>query len=542
MQEKQDVIIIGGGIAGAILAYKLVAQNVKVMVLEAGADRGTDRIAMSVKFAGTYSKTPGSPYKDETILKSPDSTDDYYEQQGSTDKFKSTYLRISGGSTWHWLGNVPRFIPSDFELNTKYKKGVDWPFGYKELEPYYCEAEKELGVSGDHDEWNNYLKAFRSSKYPMSKIWQSYGDEVVKEAIHGKVILGAEIKIMSTPQARNSEQFDGRPPCAGNSSCVPICPIHAKYDASVHLTKIKGRATLLNNHLVKKILSDENGNITGVEYFDWQRKVEGIAKAKLYVLAAHAIESPRLLLYSDLAKNSDQVGRNLMDHLQGYALGVMKKKVYPFRGPITTSGIDVFRDGSFRSEHSAFRISIGNDGWGREGSPSKVLDELLNQNITGTALREKLNDRITRLLRFSFSTEMLPDKANRIELGKNNDPFGIPFPKITFSNSEYNKLAFDKASVLFEKLFEQIGVIEKPRLPQRDAYSGAGHIIGTTRMGKDPKTSVVDENLRAHDHPNLYVVGASTFPTSGTANPTLTVAALALRAAKTILNHLEELV
>jgi choline dehydrogenase-like flavoprotein len=117
---------------------------------------------------------------------------------------------------------------------------------YDQLEPWYGEAEMEIGVSGDHDEWQNYLGAYRSRPYPMSRIWPSYADTVVKRVVEGVELEGVSIRVMSTPQARNSQPFDGRPPCAGNSTCDPICPIQAKYDATTHIEKAElrtGRGT-----------------------------------------------------------------------------------------------------------------------------------------------------------------------------------------------------------------------------------------------------------------------------------------------------------
>jgi choline dehydrogenase-like flavoprotein len=110
-------------------------------------------------------------------------------------------------------------------MHSLYGAGLDWPLTYDELEPWYCRAEAEIGVSGDHDEWNGYLGGRRSEPYPMSKIWPAYGDTQVKMIIDGVDIDGIEVRVMSTPQARNSQPYDDRPPCAGNSTCDPICPI-----------------------------------------------------------------------------------------------------------------------------------------------------------------------------------------------------------------------------------------------------------------------------------------------------------------------------
>ena len=546
-----DVIVIGAGVCGAIAAYKL-AEKHKVLIIEAGPDRRMDRLAMAGQFAASSRKGAGSPYKlssaDGTSLgyiTGPDNDKDYLIQK-TKDEFKSTYQRLVGGSTWHFLGNVPRFIPSDFRLRTLYGRGVDWPLSYDDLEPYYAEAERELGVSGDHDEWNGYLGAYRSQPYPMNKIWQAYGDSLFVNNVDGKQIDSAIIKIMSTPQARNSTIYDGRPACAGNSSCVPICPIQAKYDATVHVNKaLKRGATLWDKHVVSRLVADSpTGPITTLEYINYETKQKNFISVvdKIVVLATHAIETPRLLLHSKIATGSKQVGLNLMDHLQGAGQAIAKIPVFPFRGPPTTSGIDVFRDGKHRSDRAAFRMTIGNDGWGRVESPAKTLWDTLHKGVFGDDLRNQLAQRITRMVRIGFSTEMLPNPKNKVEIGDEVDALGLPKPHLHFSFDDYNKDAFMYAYDVVKHLFRLIGCSDgdiKPT-PSRDqlAYLGAGHIMGTTRMGTNPDDSVVDPLCCSHDHHNLFIVGPSVFPTAATANPTLTAVALTLRSAEYIQQHL----
>ena len=226
--EQCDVAIIGAGVAGALLAHRLAAADHRVVVLEAGPV-GPERRDLVAAYSLAAIKTPRSPYLDNqppSPVASPDTEKDYC--QGGPAPFKSTYLRRVGGSTWHMLGNMPRHIPADFRLATCYGVGVDWPLDYDALEPWYCQAEWELGVSGDHVELDGRHGAYRSRPFPMSKIWPAYGDIVVGNAIKGLHFEGVDVGLTSTPQARNSRPYDGRPACAGNSSCVPLCPIGAK--------------------------------------------------------------------------------------------------------------------------------------------------------------------------------------------------------------------------------------------------------------------------------------------------------------------------
>jgi glucose dehydrogenase len=525
-------------------------------MLEAGTDRSAERAQMALAFAASVVKSPISAYdkNPEIRLASPAATHDYYDK--SSDEFKSTYLRTGGGTTWHWLGNTPRHLPNDFRLKSQYGQGVDWPISYDDLEKYYSEAEKELGVSGNHEEWNNIVPgARRSSDFPMPVIWPSYLETVIKKGLNGKTVEDKTITIRSTPQARNSQAYEGRPPCAGNSSCVPICPIGAKYDAMVHIRKAISQGVKVQYQAaVQKIETSDNKNISKVHFFNWAGEADFV-EGRIFILAANAIEGSVLLLYNKLAPGSGLVGKNLMDHPQGYGVGVYKDPIYTFRGPPTTSGIDVFRDGAFRKNSAAFRISVGNDGWSRfvRKDNVKKLDNLeflveekfgTKDFLIGKALRKAVAENITRIFRFSYSTEMLPHPDNCVQLGDLIDPITkLPRPKINFvidREGNYNKDAFKMAGRVLKGLFSQLEVPVKDFEVQDDQaiFSGAGHIMGTLRMGKDPKNAVVNENLGSHDHPNLYVVGSGVFPTSCTANPTLTIAALSLRLAA----HLSSLI
>ncbi len=547
-----SVAIVGAGVAGALLAFELARAGHRVLLLEAGPASGP-RVDLVADYALAAVKTPRSPYRDNqppSPVTSPDSEDDYAQAQPSSPfKFKSTYLRRVGGSTWHMLGNMPRLVPADFRLRCLYGVGVDWPLGYDDLEPWYGEAEHALGVAGDHRALDGLHGAHRSRPFPMSRIWPSYGDLAVERAAAGLQVHGIPVELTSTPQARNSRPYDGRPACAGNSSCVPICPIGAKYDGSVHVRKaVAAGAILWDRAVVTRIdLDRTTRRVRALRYTRWDEagaRREGFVTADLYVVAAHAIETPRLLLASPdpdaapagVANGSDQVGRNLMDHLQGQGATIVAEPLHPFRGPPTTVGIDSFRDGAFRARHAAFRLSIGNDGMGRSETPYAALGRLVDAGLIGTDLRTALRDRLSRQFRISYSTEMLPRPANRVTLADGPaDAFGVPRAALAMTLDDYNRQAFAKALAVVSAVFDRLGAPDPERkMQEEDTYSGAGHIMGTTRMGRDPSSSVVDRDCRAHDHDNLFIVGAGVFPTGGTANPTLTVAALALRAARTV--------
>jgi len=142
------------------------------------------------------------------------------------------------------------------------------------------------------------------------------------------------------------------------------------------------------------------------------------------------------------------------------------------------------------------------------------------------------------MFRISYSTEMLPSSENRITLSSELDSNGLPKPQIHMEVEEYNYKSFLAARNVIAEIFAKLNAVETKFIENKRSYKGAGHIIGTCKMGGNPMDSVVDRDCRSHDMSNLFIVGASIFPTAGTANPTLTVAALALRAADTIATEL----
>lgn len=567
MDFQYDVIIVGAGVAGALCAWRLSQQqNLKILLIDAGLNELDDnqRKEFVSTFAVATNKSQLSPYaklESNKYAVNQDGGGDkfnlnrYYVQPGP-DLFKSAGVRIVGGSTWAWRGNTPRFLPNDLKLKTKYGVSEDWPITYDDLEPYYAEAERELGVSGNDEEWANLLGAYRSQPFPMPNIVQSYGSQKIKAVIEGLVIDGKTIKVVSTPQARNSQEYDGRSACQGNSNCIPICPSGAKYDSSVHLKKAKANGVeLRKSAVVTKLEATENGDVNKVFFKDWSTsdKKEQSLTAKMVVLATHGIETPKLWLSSPtLGNKSDQVGRNLMDHLAEEVTGLFPEPVFPFRGPQSTSSIEVFRDGDFRKFCGAFRMTIGNDGWGRREPPIKSVENLMLEDLGvdadgkkktgirfGKALHDRVEDRITRMMRIGYSTEMLPNKDNRVTLSDEKDAFDLVRPKVTFKVDDYSKKALAYGYSVAKRLFDRIQGDEEvePIAPTLE-YNGAGHIMGTCKMGNNPFSSVVDGQGRSHEHRNLYVVGSSVFTTGGTSNPTLTVAALALRTADVIRSSL----
>ena len=373
----------------------------------------------------------------------------------------------------------------------------------------------------------------------MPPIPQTYLDKVFAGRL-----AGTAYHVSPTPQARNSVEREERPACCGSASCIPVCPVQAKYDASVHVERARSRGAEIHAATTATFVeTGPDGTVTAVR-FTRRDGSTGRATGRLVVIAAHAVETPRLLLASasermpgGVANLSDQVGRNLMDHPTQLSWASADEPVWPYRGPLSTSGVENLGDGEFRRDRGAFRIEIGNDGhsW-PTGAPVTSAAELVKQGLRGKALDMALRDATSRHVRLASLIEQLPDPENRVTLhGSEKDRYGVPLPQIAYRLDDYVKAGLAEATKAHQEIFDALGTSGVNHSP---SAAGAGHIIGTTKMGADPKNSVVDRELRSHDHHNLFIVGSSVFPTSATANPTLTIAALSLRASLAIQRQL----
>jgi choline dehydrogenase-like flavoprotein len=529
-----DVVIVGAGIAGGHAAFRLAGKGVSVLVLEAGPRLSRGQAMQN--FVAARGKGPNAPYPPVAYAPHPTDEDpDAFYVQAGPDQFVGSYTRILGGTTWHWTGFADRLRPADFRMRSTYGVAEDWPISYADLEDYYEQVEHMWGVAGSPDyDWG----APRKTPYPQPPIPSTYMDQQVDKVL---APLGLSANIFS--HARNSVPFDGRPPCCGNNTCVPICPIQAKYDGSVHVLKAERLgARILVEALATRIEIDGGGAVAGIR-FRRPDGTESMARGKTYIVAAHAIETPRLLLNSrsdrlpnGVANSSGAVGRYLLSQLNQDNWGLTKEPVYPYRGPQQTSGLVQFRDGAFRRFRAAVGTSFMNDGWSGNTDAVHLARELAGQGVRGWRMISELREQVSRHLRLNSSAETLPDRDNRIDLDDQKlDSAGIPRPRIHFRVDDYTKAGLAHALSYTERIFAAMGATG---VKSNTPYLSSAIICGTTRMGNDPKTSVVDKNLRSHDHTNLFIVGPSTHVTAPVNAPTLTVGANALRVADRILAEL----
>ncbi|MCM5704815.1 GMC family oxidoreductase [Larsenimonas salina] len=519
--HSADVVIVGSGVAGGLVAHQLALAGKSVLVLEAGPryPRGdiverfrnqTDKM----DFMKPYPSTEYAPHPEF-------SPDNGYLIQKGEHAYDAQYIRAVGGTTWHWAASSWRFLPSDFRLKSQYGVGRDWPIGYDDLEHYYQRAEEELGVWGPGDE---ELGSPRSQPYPMSPLPISYNERTIKTRLNANGFY-----MVTEPVARNSRPYDGRPTCCGNNNCMPICPIGAMYNGIFHVEKAEeAGARVIDKAVVYKIERGENDRIAAVHYktpTGESVRVEG----KAFVLAANGIETPKLMLMSDVGNSSNQVGRNLMDHPGTGVSFFADQPLWPGRGAQEMTSIIGWRDGEFRSDYAGKKLHLSNLSR-TDVMAQKILSE--DRLIFGKALDAEIRDRASRYVQFDSFHELLPHPENFIKpSATETDALGIPKPEFHYAIDDYVR----RSAVHTQEKYSEIArLMGGTQVEFHNDFANNQHICGTVLMGDDPKDSVVDGQCRTHDHDNLFIASSGTMPTVGTVNCTLTIAALSLRIADTL--------
>jgi choline dehydrogenase-like flavoprotein len=524
MTETADVVIIGSGVAGAMCAWRLARKGVKVLILEAGPriDRGqvvrNFMATVNLDLSGGYPNEPWAPRPDWSTP-----VGGYFRQVGEP-IVRAEYLRVVGGTTWHWNGNAIRLHPSDFRLKSTYGVGVDWPITYDEIEPYYVEAENEMGVAGEDGD----PQFPRSASYPMPPLPSTYADRIIMDRL---APLG--FQFAARPVTRNSRDYDGRARCEGFSLCAPICPSGARYNAMVHVEKAeKLGVRVIDNARVDRVEAGPDGRIIAA-HFARPGGETAMASGRAFILAANGLESPRLLLASaddrvpaGIANTSDQVGRNFMEHPAYLVRGLMPVPVYSGRGPDGTVAWYGGRDGAFRKTRAAFHLATGN-----RIRMHDIANHYLAEGLMPPELDSAIQHHAIHEFEIDSQLEQLPNPDNRVTIDwSDRDSAGQPRMTLHFTLSEYELRTSAEIYRQFDRIVKALNCKEI----FRSDFFAHHHLMGTLRMGQDRRTAVVDDTCRAHDHPNLFVAGSAVFPTGGIANPTLTIAALALRTADAV--------
>ncbi|MEF0943462.1 GMC family oxidoreductase [Rhizobium sp. BR 362] len=595
-----DAVIVGTGISGAIIANELSKAGKRVLVLEAasGTNRSLDGYnALVTNFYNAASKDNQSPYPVNPNVPMPRSPELRKLQPGETDASTymvqsgpyvtdTTYTRIFGGTTMHWEAKTPRLLKEDFKSNALYGQGLDWPLEYRDIEADYQTAEREIGVSADVEDQSYLDITFPEGYvYPMRGLPLSYLDQMVAKGIDGTAVeLYGEtypVKVRPYPQGRNgipNPAYDGGKGyvpvgavntheveeggrCQGNTNCVPICPVQARYHSGKTLAKAfqTGRVDLLAQAVASRVLIDsDTGRAKALEVKVYKHEASPeyetiTVRGKIFVLAAGAIETPRLMLASGLQSSSGLIGRNLMDHAYLLSWALMPEVCGTMRGTSCTGGIVDLRGGAFRRHQAAFSVDIHNDGWGwAVGSPYSDVTELVDEhNRFGGDLRQGLIDRISRQLLLAFMIEVMPVESNRVSVDPQyTDRLGNMRPVVSFTVPEYTMRGAAYAREFAKTMFARLGAADHTRYDTNDcgyvnyegegyAIRGGNHLAGTHIMGSDKQRSAVNIDQRSWEHDNLYLVGGGSMPTIGTANVTLTLAALCYRSARAMLKQLQ---
>lgn len=499
-----DACIVGCGAGGSVLAKELAEAGWSVVVLEAGDWLTTDDFRQDeLHMRGRFD------WDDLRWLRGKEQLELGHRRDG----------RGVGGGTLHFGGVALRLWPQDFERRSGDGVGEDWPIGYGDLAPYYDRVERELMLSGPRSlPWGP-----RRGSYPQPPHATTVRDDLVAE---GMTALG--IEWCETPLAILTGGHEGRSPCMHYGYCQWGCKSRAK--SGTHVTYVP-KAVLAGAEIrprarAVQVEIDASGRATGVVYV--QNGVTLRQTADVVVLSAFCVETPRLLLHSattgfpdGLANSSGTVGRFLLAHVADSHFGRFARPVHMW----STA------PGTLLSQHhygtQAGRVFAGGWSWMTSSLFPAEFAETLARSGEGM-WGERLVAHLREYPSFAVlgtEGECLPYETNRVELSDDADELGVPRPLVTFDFGANEKAMREEIHRIGREILEAAGAGEVV------ISEGNDHTMGGCRMGRDAASSVVDAQLRAHDHPNLYVCDASVFVTSGGAQPSQTIMALATRLA-----------
>jgi choline dehydrogenase-like flavoprotein len=535
-----DFVVIGSGAAGGIMAKELSVAGFSVVVLEQGSWGFYGRESQSTKDEW-LARNAGD---EERLMSDPERQKNTYRPNDKVKAVAGThsYGCVIGGGTVTYGGSNWRHLPYEFnELSYDHTipagTGMaDWPITYDEIEPWYTKAEWEVGVSGQRID--SPFFAPMSKDYPVPAMpLKSSG------ALFHKAAAKLGLTVVPGPLAIISQPYMGRGACVNCGICSGFsCQVKARSSSAVTSLPVAektGRCEIRVKSYVREISTDSSGRVTGVVYFDAQKR-EIRQKAKAVVLSANAGESARLLLLSKtnrfpdgLANSSGMVGRYVMYGNTINVNALFENPLNEYKGVISGAGIlDYVPSDPKRGFYGGGRMTargyltpfeLGLNGLS-QGAPTWGAGYK-------KALRDEANHRMTIT---SFVTQ-LPVESNRVDLDPEvKDAWGLPAMRITFTGHENDRKVMEFFRQKSIEVLEAAGAKKVWGAPVGESQHGGAHNRGTCRMGNDPKTSVVDKWHKAHDVPNLFVVDGSNLVTGGRNHPTLTIEALAFRAADNI--------
>jgi len=513
--EKTDVVIVGSGASGSLLAAKLAQAGKRVVILEAGPELTLDDLYSSqiwsrrLRWAGPFSESSG----EYPIALN-------FNQGWGT-----------GGAALHHYAVWLRLHAEDFAVKTRFGRGLDWPIGYDDLRPFYDAVQAEVGLSGDAaaEVWRP-----PGAPYPMPPLVVFNQARIVER---GFAKLG--LRTSPLPLAINSVGFKGRPPCIYDGWCDAGCPIGALVNPLVvHLPEARAAgAEIRHRSFVTRVLTDAAGRrATGVEYYDaaGQRRVQSAA---VVILAAFAVQNPRILLNSaatthpnGLANSSGLVGKYVTAHLSTNVFGLFSEETQNYLG---VTGGQLLSQERYSKDPANGYLGSSQFVIGNALKPTDLLGIAGGRpEIFGDDLHSFLRTASRHLATMTVFGENLPARQNEVVLSQRRDAYGLRLARVVHSYGGDDLACFDAAVAQGRQIFQAAGAYEV-----WDAGRHNAHMLGGTIMGASPDSSVTNGYGQTHDIANLFVAGPGLFPTSGAVNPTFTIYALALRTAEHLLGQ-----
>jgi choline dehydrogenase-like flavoprotein len=532
--DEVDFVVVGSGAAGGIIAKELSENGFRVVVLEQGPYlTEADFTHNEVKVLNEDLLTNHPKLQPNTFRKTPD--------EKAKPQRALVYGRLVGGTSVHFTANFWRFHEIDFVERIKIGPisgtgFTDWPITYADLEPYYTKVEWEIGVSGLAGA--SPFDPPRSKPYPMPPL-PVKGSGVIFEQAARKLGWHA----FPAPMAILSQARPGRSACVNCGFCLAFgCEVGAKSSslaAAIRMAEKTGRCEIRPNSYVHRIELDANGKATGAVYFDEQRN-EHLQKAKTVVVCANGAETPRLLLLSankqfpnGLANSSGLVGKYLMLNSGGVSMGVFDEPLNDYKGfavsrifhdfyELDAQKVGFYGGGGVDARFDLTPISFamgalppGTPRWGKD-------------------FKATLAHNFTRTMEIFGHGTSLPLETNSFSLDPDlKDAWGLPALRMTYKDHPDDLKLSNWLNARSLELLDAAGAKQKWNFPAQEQQF-AVHLLGTCRMGNDPKTSVIDADHRTHDVKNLFLCDGSSLVTSGRGQPTMTIEALAFRAADRI--------
>jgi choline dehydrogenase-like flavoprotein len=499
--DELDLLVIGAGAGGSVLAQRLARAGWRIVVLDRGPfwDPDQDWVSDEEGSHGLY-------WTDDRIIGGKDPVELGKNNSG---------LGV-GGSMTHYAGYTPRFHPSDFETLTQDGVGADWPLSYWDLKPHYEWLERELPVSGQDWPWGD-PHSYPHGPHPICG--------AAERAWEGARRHGIEMRV--GPVAITNGVFGNRPHCIYRGFCLQGCKVNAK--ASPLITHIPdalehGVEVRADSMVTRIELDETSGKVTGVTYIEVRTGQERFQRAAAVAVCGYSIESPRLLLNSTsnrfpdgLANRHDQVGRYVMVQGASQVAGRFPEVLRMYKAPPPeVSSEDFYETDKSRGFARGFSIQTVSPlpvGW---------AEHVLADGHRGEALREYMRD-YNHWSVIGSLCELLPLPDNRVTLADDVDQFGMPIPRFDYTQCDNDRANIAFAKKTMHEIWDTAGAQDVLTI---DRYA---HLVGGCRMGVDPETSVVDADHRAWGVPNLFVCDGSVMPTQGSANPALTIMALASR-------------